>query len=577
MRSARRALGILFGLSLSVWLHASPFAYVTHQNGVSVVDLGFRGVLVELPGNADKGVAVRPDLNRAYAAERDKITVIDTRPQAAVATAGYPTVGGLITMRPGRPEAYVITDHCSNAPGSACTTDLSTVIRIFNTDTNSLGDSFADNATSRIAFSGDGELMFITRTAPSSLAILTASTRQTIATIALASGPGGMAVDTARNLLYVAESGGTVAVVNLATRAVASRIPVGSGAAELAIAGDRLFVTNSGSNSVSVIDLATRAVIGTVGVGVRPVGIDVTPDGDEVVVANNGSNNVTVIGSVSLNVSATIAVGPGPQAIGRFIVGGSAPQMPDTLTGLWWNPAQPGWGVHVSQRGGKLFAAWFTYNANGAVKWYISSDCVFNGPAPQPAFRNEVSCTGNVYETTGPRFFSDAYNPGAVTVNKLGLFQMVFQNNDTGSMSVVVGTASTTMPLKRQVFRTSGPTAPADYTDLWWNPSESGWGIGITQQFGTMFLAWFAYDDAGGSAWYVASDCAMNTSGNGCTGNLYRTSGPIDPLHNAFDSSKVKVTQVGTITATFSNANSGTLTYIVDGKAGTKSITRQVF
>lgn len=576
MKIARRILGIVFGLSLPVWLHASPFAYITHSNGTSVVDLGLRSVITEVPGNAAQGVAIRSDVERVYVAERDKVTVIQIQPQAAIATAGYPTIGGIITMRPGRPEAYVITDHCSNLPGSGCTADLSTIVRIFNTDTNTLGDTFGDTATTRIGFSADSTLMFVARSSPATLAILNASTRQELATIALASTPGGMALDTARNLLYVVEMGGSVAIIDLNTRTLTGRMTVGASPLEAVIVGGRLFVTNSGSNSVSVIDLTTRSTVGTVNVGVRPYGIDATPDGDQVVVANNVSNNVSIIDAGSLNIVATINVGAGPQAIGRFIAGGSAPQLPGILTGLWWNPAEPGWGVHVAQRGGKIFAAWFTYNASGAVKWYVSSDCAMNGPPPPPTFNSDVSCSGNIYDTTGPRFFLDPYNPGAVVVNKLGLFQMVFNNRDTGSMSVAIGTAVKTMPLKRQVFG-GGSIAGADYTDLWWNPNESGWGIGITQQGATMFLAWFAYDDSGTPVWYVASNCAVNSAGNGCSGDVYRTSGSVDPLRNAFDASRVQVAKAGTITASFSSANNGSITYTVDGKAGTKNITRQLF
>ncbi|HET9652567.1 MAG TPA: hypothetical protein VFP36_10265, partial [Usitatibacter sp.] len=277
------------------------------------------------------------------------------------------------------------------------------------------------------------------------------------------------------------------------------------------------------------------------------------------------------------NVVGTVAVGRAPVAIGRFIAGSSAPVFPDTLTGLWWNPAEPGWGVHVAHRGNRIFAAWFTYNASGAPKWYVSSDCTLNSPSPPPTFTTEVTCTGNVYETTGPRFFSDPYNAGAVNVTKLGLFQMGFSDRNTGAMSVVIGSAVKTMPLKRQVFRGEGPTPAIDYTDLWWNPAESGWGVGITQQFGTMFLAWFAYDDSGAPTWYVASNCAVNAGGNGCSGELYRTSGPPDPIRNPFDASRVNVSKVGSITVSFTDANSGTMSYTVDGRSGTKTITRQLF
>jgi YVTN family beta-propeller protein len=574
----RIVLVVWFGLCGAQWLQASPFAYITHETGVSVVDLSFRGVIAQLPGRGAEGVAVRPDLNRAYAADDDKVSVIDARAQALIGTTGYDTLGGRITVRPGTNEAYVITDHCPNAPGSACTPDLSTRIRIFNMDTNAFGASFVDVATVSIGFSEDGTLMFVARHSPHTLSILNASTRQNLVTIPLAAFPGGVALDSARNVLYVAEQGAdTVAVIDLATRALAGRITVGQAPTQMVVTGGKLFVSNNGSDSVSVVDTASRTVVATVLVGSRPAGIDATPNGDLVVVANSGSDSISVISTRAFNVAFNVAVGHSPQAIGRFIVGSSAPQLPDLLSGLWFNPAEPGWGVHVAHRGQKIFAAWFTYNASGDPKWYISSDCGLNAPSPGPGFTNPVSCSGNVYETTGPRFFSDPFNPGAVSVTKDGFFQMVFDDQDTGSMSFGIGTAVKTMPLKRQVFRTSGPSFDTNYTDLWWNPTESGWGIGITQQHGTMFLAWFAYDDTGSPTWLVASNCVVNANGDGCSGELYRTSGPIDPLRNAFDPSKVHATTVGNITASFSDANSGSLTYTVDGKSGSKQITRQLF
>lgn len=578
MKSPWRALAVLlFGLCAAQWLHAAPFAYVTHQSGVTVIDLGIRATVAELAANGAVGVAVNPDVNRVYVSGSGRVSVIDMRAQQVVATVSDSAGPGPIVLRPARPEAFLVPGLCPPAPIMAPCNSGPTTIQVLNTDNNTISDSFADQATARVAFSADGVLMFVTRIAPASVSILNASTRQNLTTIALASSPMGMALDASRNLLYVAEAGGnSVAIIDVAARVLAGRIPVGSGPIEMVLKGGRLFVTNSGSNNVSVIDATSRTVVGTVAVGARPVGIDATPGGDVVVVANNGGNSISLIDTLTLNVVATLGTGPAPQAIGRFIAGSSPPVPPDALSGLWFNPSEPGWGVHVSHRGNKIFAAWFTYNSSGAPKWYVSSDCSMNSQLPTPPATGEATCSGNLYETTGPRFFSDPYNPGAVVVRKLGLFQMGFTDRNNGAMSVVTDNAVKTFTLKRQVFAAGGVPG-ADYTDLWWNPSESGWGIGITQQASTMFLAWFAYDDTGTPVWYVASNCAVNGAGNACTGDLYRTTGPADPLHNAFDPSRVTVVKVGTITASFGDANSGTLSYTIDGRAGTKSIVRQLF
>lgn len=119
-------------------------------------------------------------------------------------------------------------------------------------------------------------------------------------------------------------------------------------------------------------------------------------------------------------------------------------------------------------------------------------------------------------------------------------------------------------------------TAPpaANYTDLWYNANESGWGVAFVQHAsGIAFAAWYTYDGAGNPKWYVASNCRV--SGSGCSGTLYETNGP--PLGGFFDPSRVVVRTVGTISFSFANANAGTMSYSVNGITGTKSITRQGF
>jgi hypothetical protein len=121
----------------------------------------------------------------------------------------------------------------------------------------------------------------------------------------------------------------------------------------------------------------------------------------------------------------------------------------------------------------------------------------------------------------------------------------------------------------------TGPAADVDYSDLWWNPAESGWGMTLTQQSNVMFLALYVYDGGGAPVWYVASDCEVNSAGNGCTGTLYRTSGP--DFGAAFDSSKVQAFAVGTASVSFSDQDTGVLTYTVNGAATTKAVTREFF
>lgn len=118
--------------------------------------------------------------------------------------------------------------------------------------------------------------------------------------------------------------------------------------------------------------------------------------------------------------------------------------------------------------------------------------------------------------------------------------------------------------------------AATNYQDMWWVPTESGWGVNIAQQGNTMFATWFIYSANRQPLWLVMSNAQRSgPSGNTFTGDLFQTVGtgfaqlPFVPLVPA------DVTKVGTATFTFSSARAGTLSYSVNGAQVVKQITRQ--
>jgi hypothetical protein len=247
--------------------------------------------------------------------------------------------------------------------------------------------------------------------------------------------------------------------------------------------------------------------------------------------------------------------------------GSVTPTYPGALTGLWWNPNESGWGIHFTQRASTIFAAWYTYDASGNPKWYVASDCVgMSGTSG--------TCTGSLYEVDGPRFFGVNFTPATASeISTIGTLSATFSDANTGSITYSVGSISRTVSIMREPVSV-GTTAPTtDYTDLWWNSNESGWGMAMTQQNQNIFLAWFVYDASGKPVWYVASNCAV--SGNGCSGTVYSTTGP--PLSTSFNPQSVTVTPVGNISVSFTDANNAVLTYTVNGQSGTKNVTRQLF
>ena len=123
----------------------------------------------------------------------------------------------------------------------------------------------------------------------------------------------------------------SVSVVDTGTNNVIATLTMGIGVAPIGVAvtpdGRFAYIANSGtssisSNSISVIDVATNAVIGSVAVGNSPFGVSVTPDGKLAYVANSDlfspspSNTVSVINTVTNTVTGSpITVGISPLGV----------------------------------------------------------------------------------------------------------------------------------------------------------------------------------------------------------------------------------------------------------------------
>jgi hypothetical protein len=117
-----------------------------------------------------------------------------------------------------------------------------------------------------------------------------------------------------------------------------------------------------------------------------------------------------------------------------------------------------------------------------------------------------------------------------------------------------------------------------DATDLWWNPSESGWGVNVVQQEDILFLTLFVYGQSGQADWYVGSDVRYSGTSGGAltfTGPWYVTTGPY--FGGAFTANSGTVRPVGTATFTLTGTDSARFTYSVDGVSVTKDLTRQTF
>jgi cyclophilin family peptidyl-prolyl cis-trans isomerase len=299
---------------------------------------------------------------------------------------------------------------------------------------------------------------------------------------------------------------------------------------------------------------------------------------------DNQSGGFTVFGEVSASSMAVVdaiaalpRVFAGPSLDSLPIVGGigptigksnlvlvnSATAIANNWQGLWWNANESGWGMSLTQHGDLIFVAIYTYDAAGLPVWYVIPNC------PVTA----TGCTGDMYRVKGGTPPTVAWTGSGRVLTKVGTGTLAFSGANAGTLDVTIDGVSGSKAMTRQVFATSGTAPAVDYTDLWWNANESGWGISLTQQFGIIFAAWYAYDDAGDPVWYVATNCAV--SGPGCAGTLYRVSGGA-PLTAAWKP-VTPAAAVGSVTFQFSDPASGTLAYTINGVTATRAITRQVY
>ena len=52
----------------------------------------------------------------------------------------------------------------------------------------------------------------------------------------------------------------------------------------------------------------------------------------------------------------------------------------ENYSDMWWGgTSQNGWGVVLTQQYHNIFAAWYTYNANGQTMWYVMPDGQWSG------------------------------------------------------------------------------------------------------------------------------------------------------------------------------------------------------
>ncbi len=242
-------------------------------------------------------------------------------------------------------------------------------------------------------------------------------------------------------------------------------------------------------------------------------------------------------------------------------------------SGVWWDPAEPGWALDVTHEGDVVYAAWLTHDVSGRSLWLSlvaarSATGTFSGP---------------IIRTSGPPFTAAPYDPALVAASVVGSGTLAFSGG-SGTFSYTVGGVAATKPIVPFTF---GPapqcvfgglsdlSLATNYQGLWWNApagSEPGWAVSIAHDDDALVATLLVYDLDGAPLWLSAF--APRLGAGTYAGTLYRTTG--SSYGAPFDPAATSAAAVGTATFAFTDGNHGTLAYTIGGAAQKKTITRDV-
>ena len=176
-----------------------------------------------------------------------------------------------------------------------------------------------------------GDKVYVANQGDNTISVYDPVTQAIIATFTPANGlhqnPAYMVASTDGNYVFVVCQGngsspGALDIIYTPTEVIGASVPLGvsPGFAFLDTNLNRLYVTNTGSNSVTVFDVSNVIIsanpaiptLGTINVGSAPVSVTALPNGLSVYVANSISNDVSVVNASNFSVVATVPVGQNP-------------------------------------------------------------------------------------------------------------------------------------------------------------------------------------------------------------------------------------------------------------------------
>jgi hypothetical protein len=257
-----------------------------------------------------------------------------------------------------------------------------------------------------------------------------------------------------------------------------------------------------------------------------------------------------------------------------YVVFGGAASSNTNYSYTYYNPSEPGWGFNALHQGELLYGTWYTYADDGQVMFLTV----------EGTLQLDGSFAGPVYRVTGTPLELINGSQAFTSINQVGEASMSFDGAGALALSYTVAGVSQSKTLERFVFDPAAPTcrgttvsraSASNYSDLWWNPSEAGWGLTLSHQGDIIFVLWYTYGAGGRDQWISASAMTRQADGS-YAGALQRPDSGVPLAQIAGPATTFPVPDIGSASLSFSNGENGSFSYTIDGVTQNKAIERFV-
>ncbi len=120
------------------------------------------------------------------------------------------------------------------------------------------------------------------------------------------------------------------------------------------------------------------------------------------------------------------------------------------VTGLWYDPAENGWGMNLVEQGTVGFATIFVYDLTGKPTWYFASQLTPLDVTPLPP-NPGLLLGGNLYAGTGSPF-TGTYDPARFAATPVGQMSLAFDTPYTVTLTYTVNGTTLTKHLVPQTW-----------------------------------------------------------------------------------------------------------------------------